>query len=106
MPWQKPDGTYRQEEPTLPQLIGVAKLALDIERQNQGEEHHDDRMSYAERALQLRSKVGDYRPPGVGGTAIGVETDGAARVSIYLPARDEDAEIPILLDGDKVDGAP
>jgi hypothetical protein len=104
LPWTTPTGEIRQEEWTPPQVLGAAKLALDVERQNQTEEHHGDRMGYAERALQMRAKVGDYRPANV--AAIGVETDGAARVSIYLPARDDDAEIPVLLDADRVEGAP
>jgi hypothetical protein len=96
LPWTGPDGKTKQEEFTPPQLLGAAKLALDVERQNQAEEHHGERMEYAERALAMRAKVGDYRPPQ--GQIARVDTDGPTSVSIYLPAREEDPEsIPVLL---------
>lgn len=90
----------QDEKLTMPQLLGAGKLMLDVERQNQAEEHHVERMDYAERALQMRAKVGQYKPPVAGAT---VETAGPAKISIYLPennrqADDLDADIDAVID--------
>ena len=79
----------QDDQLSMPQLLGAGKLMLDIERQNQAEEHHTERMDYAERALQMRAKVGQYKPPVAGAM---VETAGPAKISIYLPDNQREAD--------------
>ena len=70
------------ETATIPQLVMVGKLFLDVDRANQSEEHHQDRMDYYERARQDKAKVGEYRP----GVNIGVQGGNAtANIQIVLP---------------------
>ena len=72
---------------TKPQLLAGAKVYLDATKQYQSEEHHADRMEYADRSLQLRAKVGEFDPARV---QVNLNTGGGpAAVSIFLPAVDE-----------------
>lgn len=66
-------------------VIAVAKLHLDAHRQVQADEHHDDRLEYHERALQIRSKVGDYIPPAGAGSQIGINVATGGNLTIVLP---------------------
>lgn len=70
-------------------VIAVAKLHLDAHRQVQADEHHDDRLEYHERALQIRSKVGDYIPPSGTQIGINVATGGNLHITIPHNFRDE-----------------
>lgn len=100
--WKNANGETEPPEVFTAHQLGVAAtIMLNVERLNQSEEHHADRMDLNERALQLRSRVGEYRPS-AGGAAVSVETDGPARVSIYLPERDSDDGSPILLPEDNM----
>ena len=69
------------------QLIASAKLHLDVLRLNQADEHHADRLDLAERSLQARSQVGNYRP----GTAVSVQMNAPANVTVYIPDNGRDA---------------
>lgn len=66
-------------------VLAVAKLHLDAHRQIQSDEHHDDRLEYHERALQIRSKVGDYIPPAGAGSQIGINVASGGNLTIHLP---------------------
>lgn len=78
-----------REDAKLNEVIAVGKLQLDAHGKIMAEEHHNDRMGYHERALQVRAKVGDY-VPGTNGPQINVNTGGGpAAVSIFLPAVDQ-----------------
>lgn len=61
-------------------VIAVGKLHLDAHKTLVGDEHHGDRMDYYERALALRANEA-----GIPGTGIQMETDGPAKVTVYLP---------------------
>lgn len=69
-------------------VIAVAKLHLDAHRQVQSDEHHDDRLEYHERALQIRSKVGDYIPSG--SSQIGIHVASGGNLQIVLPHNGRD----------------
>jgi len=73
-----------QETAPAPVVLAVAKLHLDAHRQIQSDEHHDDRLEYHERALQIRSKVGDYIPPS-GTSQIGINVASGGTLQIVLP---------------------
>lgn len=74
-----------QETAPAPVVLAVAKLHLDAHRQVQADEHHDDRLEYHERALQIRSKVGDYIPPAGAGSQIGINVATGGNLTIVLP---------------------
>ncbi len=65
LPWTRPDGTVRQEEFTPIQMLGAARLALDVDRSNQSDEHHFDRLDYHERSLAARNGSMSDGVPGV-----------------------------------------
>lgn len=90
----------QDEKLTMPQLLGAGKLMLDVERQNQAEEHHAERMDYAERALAHRVMTSGSPVPTVGVGVRMTTADGQAAdvgVQIYVPdnGREERAE-PIV----------
>lgn len=74
------------EQPVAPytpsQLIGAAKLGLEIEKQNQSEEHHQDKMDYYKRALDHRIKESEKSAPGM---SINIGADGQSNPIIYIP---------------------
>ncbi len=76
--WVSADGSVRKEEWSPPQLIGAAKLALDVERQKQGDEHHGDRMVYHNRALDMRAETA-----GIG--SLTINNNGPSGVAIFIP---------------------
>jgi hypothetical protein len=77
-----------KDEAKANEVIAVAKLHLEAHKTVVSDEHHGDRMDYHERALQIRTKVGDYIP--AGGPPINISTGGGhAAVSIFLPAKEE-----------------
>lgn len=85
-----------ENQAKLNEVIAVAKLHLEAHKTIVSDEHHGDRMDYHERALQIRSKVGDY-VPGASGPPISINTGGgSAAVSIFLPAKDELQELDRL----------
>lgn len=88
------------EQPAAPytpsQLIGAAKLGLDIEKQNQSEEHHQDKMEYYKRALDHRIKES---AKSVQGMTINIGADGQSNPVVYIPHNfrdkvDEDTLVP------------
>ena len=90
----------QDEKLSMPQLLGAGKLMLDIERQNQAEEHHSERMDYAERALAHRVMTSGSPVPTVGVGLRMTTADGQATdvgVQIYVPdnGREERGE-PIV----------
>jgi hypothetical protein len=95
LPWRGPDGQQRTQEFSPAQLLGAGKLALDIERQNQHEEHHGDRMEYADKALAQR---GQYNPAvrAAAKLTLGAESDSGQSVefgvAVYLPSNGRDDE--------------
>ena len=74
-----------QEEASPLHLAAIGKMYLDVERQNQADEHHRDRVALAERSLAIKAKVGsEYRAP-----SVGIMADGG-NVHIYLPNNHRD----------------
>lgn len=79
---------------TLSQVIGMTKLHLDAHRQAANDDHHEDRMDFANRSLSLRRPAGivstgvDGMPRG--GTLAQIESTGAARITIFLPDNGRD----------------
>lgn len=74
-----------RDEAKLNEVVAVAKLHLDAHGKVMVEEHHNDRMEYYDRALALRAS-----DAGMPGTGIRMETDGKAKVTVYLPNNGRD----------------
>jgi len=53
------------------------------------DEHHADRLDLAERSLQARSRVGNYRP----GSVQGLQTSAPTGVMIYIPDNGRDTPL-------------
>jgi hypothetical protein len=87
---------------SMPQLIGAGKLMLDVERQNQTEEHHAERMDYAERALAHRVATtgGPIPAMGVGvGVRLGDRDSGAeVAIQVYVPDNGREARPEPIVD--------
>lgn len=80
------------ETAPMPNVIAVAKLHLDAHRQVQSDEHHDDRLEYHDRALQLRAVAG-------GVNVVNIDTAGGdSRINIYLPNQDDDPDDAAIVD--------
>lgn len=83
--WNGPDGMEKAVEFSPPQLIGAAKLMLDVERQNQAEEHHIDRLEYAERALTQRHRGVMAKAQVNMGRGSDGEASASVGIQVYLP---------------------
>ena len=64
------------------EVLAVAKLQLDFNSRVLGHEHHTDRMEYYRQTMAFREKEA-----GLGGSGGGMtmETEGPAKVTVYLP---------------------
>ena len=62
------------------ELIATAGLYLDVERQNQANQHHAERLELAERSLQANSELVNYRP----GSVQGVQTSAPTGSVVYF----------------------
>jgi hypothetical protein len=95
LPIRDAQGREEQYAPLSdPQLIAVGKLFVDLERQNQSDEHHVDRIEYAEKSLKLRGG-------GVMAKAhvnLGHDGGGSASVGIqvYLPDNQRDGTLDVI----------
>lgn len=64
------------------EVQAVAKLQLEYSTRVLNHEHHEDRMDYYRQALALRER--DAGMDG-GGAGMSMETEGPAKVTVYLP---------------------
>lgn len=101
IPYQRPDGKEEPPEVFTPhQLSLAASVLLAAERMNQVEEHHAERMQYADRALNQR---GQYNPAVRAAMKASVPSEnGGSReltmgVAIYLPSNGRDEILDEML---------
>jgi len=91
--WKNADGSVEPPEQFTPHQLGVAAtIMLNVERMNQAEDHHVDRMEYADKALMLR---GSYNPAVRATAKVAVTDEDSGKstsigVSIYLPDNGRD----------------
>jgi hypothetical protein len=92
------DASGLEEPPvefSVPQLLATGKLMLDLERQNQADDHHEDRVDIAEKSLAARGRgVAAKASVHLEGMGAGTERGGAtATVAIYIPDNQRDGGI-------------
>jgi hypothetical protein len=91
--WKNADGEVEAPEVFTPHQLGVAAtIMLNVERMNQAEDHHVDRMEYADKALMLR---GSYNPAVRATAKVAMTDDETGKsvgmaVQIYLPSNGRD----------------
>lgn len=95
--WKNANGETEPPEVFTAHQLGVAAtIMLNVERMNQAEDHHVDRMEYADRALMLR---GTYNPAVRATAKVAVTDEDTGKstsvgVSIYLPDNGRD-DVPL-----------
>ena len=97
LPWKNHDGTVEQPEPYNPHQLGMAAtVLLNVERMNQAEEHHHDRLEFA------REFKGQYNPAVRAAAKIDIGKDGEGKlemgIAVYLPDNGRDPVRELMAD--------